>query len=802
MNAAPGIRIEPDEKAALAHLVALFPLGEAPPDTFVEIAWGKPDAAKVNQGRWFPVEDMAKAAAFACLQNKRGANTYVGASLRKGVPGESGRASTEHFADASHAWVEFDDPGGEARVRAAVTELGLRPNIVVNTGAIPHRRAHLYFRLTPHATDVADLQAVNAALAARLGTDAVHDPIRILRLAGTVNYPPPKKVERGYVVELTTLVVHGTKAAASGKLLALCGPATARNSANGTARNGKGTGNRGASRTPDEIIALLEATLVEGQWHNAMRGAIARMIGKKWSDDAIRLICAPYCQNGHSDSDLDPLIDGARKKWDVPEPPDLGPPPPSEDEGAEPDRAPPEADIISLKAPYDTARLFQSRLDTPLRRHRGSFFEWSGSAWPEVEEDRLRARLYAFLDRCWKRDAKGDVGPVKPSAPIVNGILDALRAVAHLDAILEPPAWLDGAKGENPRELVACANGLLHLPTARLFPHTSAFFNHNALPFACDLKAPPPAQWLAFLKQLWPDNPEAIDTLQEIFGYYLTADTRQQKAFALIGPKRSGKGTIARVLTALLGPVNCAAPTLAGLATNFGLQPLIGKRAAIISDARLGSRADQHTIAERLLSISGEDSLTIDRKYSSDWTGRLQVRFLILSNELFRLADASGALASRFILLVLTQSFYGREDMRLTERLMAELPGILNWAIAGWARLEERGYFQQPASGVESMQELEDLTSPIGAFLRERCEIGPAYSANVDTVYFAWKSWCDTQGRDHAGTKQTFGRDLRAALPGLKTLRPRTEYGRVREFQGLKLRPDDDPDPDPDPIPF
>ena len=794
MNAAPDIKIEPDGRTALAHLAALFPLAEAPPATFIEIAWRRPTAAKVNRGRWFPVAEMAAAAAFACLKNRQGANVYVGAALRKGAPSESGRASTEHFAGASHAWVEFDDPGGEARVRAAVTEIGLRPNIVVNTGAIPHRRAHLYFRLTPHATDVADLQAVNAALADRLGTDAVHDPIRILRLAGTINFPPPKKGERGYVVELTTLVVHGAKAAGASKLLALCGPTTARNGAKGTGRNGKGTGETGASRTPDEIIALLEASLAEGQWHNAMLRAIASMIGKKWSDAAIRVACHPYCRNGYGDSDLDPMIDDARKKWDVPDREDEPPPPPG-DESDEPDRAPPQGDVISLRAPYDTARLFQKGLAVPLRRHRGSFFQWSGSAWLEVEEDMLRARLYAFLDRCWKRDKKGEVGPVKPSTPVVNTVLDALRAVAQLDGKIEPPAWLDGVKGEKPRELVACANGLLHLPTGRLLPHMPAFFNHNVLDFACDLSAPPPTQWLAFLKQLWPDDPEAIDTLQEIFGYYLTADTSQQKAFALIGPKRSGKGTIARVLTALLGSVNCSAPTLAGLATNFGLAPLIGKRAAIISDARLGARADQHVIAERILSISGEDSITIDRKYSSDWTGRLQVRFMILSNELFRLADASGALASRFILLVLTQSFYGREDKALTDKLMTELPGILNWSIAGWDRLEERGYFQQPASGMEAMQELEDLTSPIGAFLRERCDIGAAYSANADTVYFAWKSWCDMQGRDHPGTKQTFGRDLRAALPGLKIVQPRTEYGRIREYQGLKLKPDEDPQP-------
>ena len=115
--------------------------------------------------------------------------------------------------------------------------------------------------------------------------------------------------------------------------------------------------------------------------------------------------------------------------------------------------------------------------------------------------------------------------------------------------------------------------------------------------------------------------------LQEIFGLCLTGDTSHQKAFLIVGPKRSGKGTIARVLTQLIGSDNTVAPTLARLGTNFGLQPLIGKRLAIISDARLGGRADQQAIAERLLSITGEDAITTDRKNIAAWTGRLQVRF-------------------------------------------------------------------------------------------------------------------------------------------------------------------------------
>ena len=133
---------------------------------------------------------------------------------------------------------------------------------------------------------------------------------------------------------------------------------------------------------------------------------------------------------------------------------------------------------------------------------------------------------------------------------------------------------------------------------------------------------------MAFLTQLWDDDTATIGTLQEMLGHLLAGDTSQQKMFLLVGPKRGGKGTIGRVLTGLLGAHQVGAPTLASLSTNFGLQPLIGKPLALISDARLSTKADSKIVVERLLSISGEDSLTIDRKYKEPWTGRLPTRFL------------------------------------------------------------------------------------------------------------------------------------------------------------------------------
>src|SRR5262249_35853944 len=149
------------------------------------------------------------------------------------------------------------------------------------------------------------------------------------------------------------------------------------------------------------------------------------------------------------------------------------------------------------------------------------------------------------------------------------------------------------------------------------------FFSPNCLEFDFNPHAPAPTAWLSFLAALWPDDSQSIATLQEWAGHLLTPDTRQQKILLLVGPKRSGKGTIARVIRALVGQENVAGPTLSSLSTQFGLWPLLGKTVAMIQDARLSGRSDTAAIAERLLSVSGEDAVTIDRKNLSPVTAKL-----------------------------------------------------------------------------------------------------------------------------------------------------------------------------------
>lgn len=424
-----------------------------------------------------------------------------------------------------------------------------------------------------------------------------------------------------------------------------------------------------------------------------------------------------------------------------------------------------------------------------LHRHRGSFWRYGGNCYRPADDEELRAAVWRFLERAKKLDGKGNPQPFKPTQARVSDVLDALKATATLDSAVAPPAWLEGADGNPaPHELLAVANGLLHLATGRLLRPTPAFFALNASDIMFDQKAELPRRWLAFLAELFGDDEQALESLQDWFGYCLTTDTSQQKIMLMVGPPRSGKGTIARILKAVVGQDSVAGPTLASLASNFGLEPLIGKPLAIISDARLGSRSDHAAIAERLLSISGEDALTIDRKFLRAWHGTLPTRFMLLTNQLPGLADSSGALVGRFIVLQLTESFYGREDPGLTAALMTELPGILGWALDGYRRLHLRGHFIQPASAFEAIADLEVLAAPIKGFANERCFIGPMHQVAVDDLWNAWLRWCEANGRKEAGVKSWFGRDLSSAFPSIRRRQPRDGETRRPMYQGICLR--------------
>lgn len=485
--------------------------------------------------------------------------------------------------------------------------------------------------------------------------------------------------------------------------------------------------------------------------------------------------------NGHDEHDVrdagavgknEPIpITRAKKKTKGRPPSELGP------------------DIVILPSPKDpmaVARILVKdhlhHSTLALRHWRGGWWTWLGSHWVEREDRAIQSELYTATEKACYVEAEEGALPWQPTRFKIGDLREAMAAIIHLDETTDQPSWI----GVDGLPVVAVANGLLRLDGRVLLPHTPAYWNQTAVPFNFDSSAPVPAAWLAFLNELWPDDPESIAAVQEFFGYVVSGRLDLHKILLIVGPTRGGKGTIARILGKLIGPGNVAGPTLSSLSHDFGLAPLLGKSLAVISDARLDAQRDSSVVVERLLTISGEDTITVNRKYKDQWTGKLPTRFLVISNELPRLGDASGTIANRFVVLQLRESWLGREDHGLEDRLSGELTGILNWALDGLDRLAIQDRFTRPASTDEAILTLQDLASPVAAFVRDRCRTGPTFEVRIDDIYKSWKSWAEDNG-NKPGNTQTFGRNLRAVVPGLRVTQPRDGESRDRVYRGVHL---------------
>ena len=433
-----------------------------------------------------------------------------------------------------------------------------------------------------------------------------------------------------------------------------------------------------------------------------------------------------------------------------------------------------------------------------LAHWRGGFYLWSAGQWDEILDRQMRVIMYDFLGSARTMAEKQQRVPWNPTTRRVSDVINALAAVCAIPDTVDDGTYINREAHRGAplptvgltREFIPTASGLLDPISRNMKALDPGYFNLSAVPVYAlqwqEARLGAPRSWLSFLRDLWPDDPASIRLLQEMFGYLLSGETRRQKAFLLVGPPRSGKGTIARILSMLMGKRNVAGPTLASIGQNFGLSSLIGKSLAVISDARFRGR-DADQVIERLLSITGEDRIDIDRKHREIWTGQLGTRFLLISNELPYLADASGAIATRFAVLILRNSWLGHEDETLTDRLAAELPQILHWALDGLDRLQEQGRFTEPDGSREASEQLAELTSREAAFIKDFCVIDPTRETTTKVIFAAWKMWCQENGHQ-PGQVQQLGNRLDSAvssLGGNLGRAKRGEHAKTRVYTGI-----------------
>jgi P4 family phage/plasmid primase-like protien len=419
------------------------------------------------------------------------------------------------------------------------------------------------------------------------------------------------------------------------------------------------------------------------------------------------------------------------------------------------------------------------------------FYVHAATHYETIEEATIRSNIYKFLDKCKKAGKKGELTAFNPSPASVSAAVDAVKSLTHLPnhANVRPPIWLEEYRLNKPdaSKLISLENGIFHLEDRVLIPHSLGFFTQNSLPFEYDETATCPT-WEGFLQSVWGNDKQSIECLQEMFGYILAGDTKQQKFFNIIGPRRSGKGTINKVLVSLLGQHNTVAPELGELCDTFGLQPWLGKLLASFTDARAPER-NRSAVVSQLLRIVGGDTITVNRKNKEAWNGYLPTRLVIYSNEVLQLTENSNALTGRMLVLKMTKSFYNKEDTELSYKLTKELSGIFNWAMEGLERRIARGgHFIQPEAGKDYLELMAELGNPIGTFVDEVLIFDPESSTPKDDVFACFKHWASKKNLPY-GTELAFKRRFLAATQehAIEIGLDRTNGNRIHIYRGIKL---------------
>ena len=251
--------------------------------------------------------------------------------------------------------------------------------------------------------------------------------------------------------------------------------------------------------------------------------------------------------------------------------------------------------------------------------------------------------------------------------------------------------------------------------------NTSELFVTSRIPTYYDPEAQCP-RWTKFLSEILPGQEKEIYWLQEYVGYCLYRTWNWDKVIMLLGDGDNGKSTLLEVIRALLGAENCPTIGLYDLCNGrWYLAELYLKLANI--DADTATKDLENT--SKFKTATGGDQIMGERKGKNPFFFNSTCKHFMSANNMPYCYDDTDAFYRRWFVIKFFEQFPEgdkRKDPQLGEKLLTELPGILNWALRGLTRLLKNNGFTEPPSTEEVKAEWNRLSNPLYAFV---------YSENV-----------------------------------------------------------------------
>lgn len=333
-------------------------------------------------------------------------------------------------------------------------------------------------------------------------------------------------------------------------------------------------------------------------------------------------------------------------------------------------------------------------------------------------------------------------------------------------------------------------NGVFNLKTRELLPHSTEYGFRSVLPCNYEPDAACPT-FLKFIDDVTVGRQELIDVLQEYLGYaFAVPDCKYEKALLLIGDGANGKSTLAKLIRDLAGETNVSNLSFSALSGEQNRVLLYGKMLNVSEENSRGSFKDTEFIKNL---ISG-GMISAKRVYHEPFEFLNTSKLVMLCNKLPFLKDATYGFRRKFIILPFDATFDDdKKDVWISQKLRKELPGIFNWIMQGYDRLNARGKFSESEIVNQITEEYREAGDMTYSWIQEACVFDIDSSVSRQDLRDSYLAWClDNSIRNNFFNPKEFYSDVRDLIvQELKIPKAKvdTKYNGERRVRGIRILP-------------
>ncbi|MBU3111976.1 phage/plasmid primase, P4 family [Clostridium lacusfryxellense] len=296
--------------------------------------------------------------------------------------------------------------------------------------------------------------------------------------------------------------------------------------------------------------------------------------------------------------------------------------------------------------------------------------------------------------------------------------------------------------------LLNIKNGTLNLKTGLLEKHDRRNFCTKVIDVEYDPKTQCP-NWTSFINKIFMEDQELINYIQKSVGYSMTGDANLQCFYILHGNGANGKGTFIKTIMRFLGDYSDSLDAksimekMGDEGTREEIAGLLGKRFVSVNEMK-GSKSFDEGLLKSMTS-GADETVKVRNLYESSFNLKPTFKLWMSTNHMPKINNDDDGIWRRIRKIPFKYKFVdGDKDVNFFEnKLLPEMPGILNWAIEGCLKWQQEGECI-PDVVKASVDEYRIDSDPIQRFIADECIVANSETVrvNVPDMYKCYESWC------------------------------------------------------------